>query len=263
MVIRVNKTKDFTVMSNYHLRDSGLSLKAKGLLSVILSLPEGWSYSISGLVAICKESETAVKSALNELKKTRYVIVTKKNPNQTKSGRFEYEYDVYEKPVEEQDARKQGARKQEVENLPLENLGLENLGLYKRTKELITYESITENKEKKESALALPSEDTPHAESLKDSQEDDKPKAPKKQVRHKYGEYSNVLLSDEELGKLKAEFPNDWQERIERVSSYVAQTGKGYKNYLATIRNWARRDAEKNQKKGFTYNDHCDEGDSL
>lgn len=115
----------------------------------------------------------------------------------------------------------------------------------------------------KESAPALPSEDTPYAESLKDSQKDATPKAPKKQVRHKYGEYSNVLLSDEELGKLKVEFPDNWQEWIERVSSYVAQTGKGYKNYLATIRNWARKDAEKSQKKSFTYNDHCDEGDSL
>nr|DAH04562.1 MAG TPA: Replication initiator A family protein [Caudoviricetes sp.] len=68
--------------------------------------------------------------------------------------------------------------------------------------------------------------------------------APKKEPRHKYGEYSNVLLSDTDLAKLKAEFPTDWEERIERLSAYMASTGKTYKSHLATIRNWARRDSE-------------------
>jgi hypothetical protein len=63
----------------------------------------------------------------------------------------------------------------------------------------------------------------------------------KNNIRHKYGEYQNVLLSDEDMEKLKTEFP-DWKERIERVSTYCASTGKSYKNYLATIRNWARKD---------------------
>ena len=72
-------------------------------------------------------------------------------------------------------------------------------------------------------------------------EESNKRKAP---TRHKYGEYNNVRLSDEDMEKLQAEFP-DWQERIERLSSYIEQSGKTYKNHLATIRNWARRDAEK------------------
>ena len=63
-------------------------------------------------------------------------------------------------------------------------------------------------------------------------------------TRHKYGEYKNVLLSDEDLSKLKAEF-SDWEERIERLSSYIASTGKKYKSHLATIRNWARNDKPK------------------
>ena len=67
---------------------------------------------------------------------------------------------------------------------------------------------------------------------------------PPKTTKHKYGEYNNVLLSDAELEKLKAEFP-DWEERIERLSAYVASTGKRYKNHLATIRNWARNDKPK------------------
>lgn len=70
-----------------------------------------------------------------------------------------------------------------------------------------------------------------------------------KEIRHKHGEYSNVLLTDEELSKLKAEFPDDWERRIERLSEYMASTGKSYKNHLATIRNWARRDREKEGSK--------------
>ena len=64
----------------------------------------------------------------------------------------------------------------------------------------------------------------------------------KKNPRHKHGEYQNVLLSDDDLEKLKAEFPSDWDQRIQRLSEYMASSGKSYKNHLATIRNWARRD---------------------
>ena len=70
-----------------------------------------------------------------------------------------------------------------------------------------------------------------------------KPEKPKK---HKYGEYNNVLLTDDELDKLKEEYP-DWEQRIERLSSYVASTGKSYKSHYATIRNWARKDQERKQ----------------
>ena len=66
-------------------------------------------------------------------------------------------------------------------------------------------------------------------------------------ARHKYGEYKNVLLSAEELEKLKADYP-DWEERIETLSGYIASTGKSYKSHYATIRNWARRDQEKQKK---------------
>lgn len=63
-----------------------------------------------------------------------------------------------------------------------------------------------------------------------------------KPTRHKYGEYKNVLLSDEQLEKLKKEFPADWEARIDRVSSYCESTGKSYKNYFATIKSWAKKD---------------------
>lgn len=71
-VFRIEKTKDYTVMSNHHLRNTELSLKAKGLLSMMLSLPEEWNYTTRGLAAICKEGTDCIGSALKELEKTGY-----------------------------------------------------------------------------------------------------------------------------------------------------------------------------------------------
>ena len=127
-VIRVEKTKNYTVMSNYHLQDRRLSLKAKGILSVLLSLPENWNYSIGGLVAICIEGESAVKAVLKELKKYKYLKIEKITPNNTNGGRYEYIYTVYEQPHEIQEVEIQG-----VENLPVEIQPIENIPLYKDT----------------------------------------------------------------------------------------------------------------------------------
>ena len=101
-IFRINKTKDYTVMSNYHLREKGMSLKAKGLLSIMLSLPESWDYSINGLVSICKENENAINSTLKELKSFGYLRINKLMPNQTNSGRIEYEYNIFEFPQQKQ-----------------------------------------------------------------------------------------------------------------------------------------------------------------
>ena len=81
-------------------------------------------------------------------------------------------------------------------------------------------------------------------EKEKDLEIDKKVTPAAKPIRHKYGHYSNVLLSDEDLKKVKTEFPDDWAERIERLSEYIASTGKSYKNHLATIRSWARKDVK-------------------
>lgn len=93
-------------------------------------------------------------------------------------------------------------------------------------------------------------EDEPEDEQEQPEETETKPEKKKKPapVRHKYGEYNNVLLSDEEMEKLKSEFPNDYQKRIEDLSGYMESNGKSYKNHLATIRNWARRDGYTPQK---------------
>lgn len=139
-VFRVNKNKNYTVMSNYHFKDKSLSLKAKGLLSQMLSLPDGWDYTVAGLCAINKESKPAITSALNELKQAGYLVITKLMPNQTKSGRIEYIYDIHEKPRSE---------KQGIEKLGLVYQGVENitqLNTYnKDTNKLNTKESISKD----------------------------------------------------------------------------------------------------------------------
>lgn len=169
-VCRVNKNRDYTVMCNCHLRSKNLSLKAIGLLSKVLSLPDDWDYSISGLTSICKEQATAIKTALDELKEWGYLIVTKLMPNETESGRIEYIYDFFEvsekdQPDEEQGggskharraytpkakpstakhkqqkADKQGAEKQGIENLPLEIQPIE------KPQQINTYNKINNNK---------------------------------------------------------------------------------------------------------------------
>lgn len=145
-VIRIEKTKNYTVMSNYHFKEKEMSLKAKGLLSLMLSLPDNWDYSIAGLVAICKENETAIKSALKELQQFGYVKVDKIMPDKTESGRIEYIYNIYEQP-------KQGIEKQGVENLPLENQRVENQvqlnSKEQNTNKLNTKDNIKKNSKKK------------------------------------------------------------------------------------------------------------------
>lgn len=91
----IEKNKNYTIMSNYHLQDKNLSYKAKGLLSFMLSLPEDWDYSINGLVAISKEGVKAIKNILQELQKYGYLVIKKK---QNEIGQFEYDYLIYEYP---------------------------------------------------------------------------------------------------------------------------------------------------------------------
>ena len=87
-----------------------------------------------------------------------------------------------------------------------------------------------------------------------------KSKSSKPAVRHKYGEYNNVLLSDEDMEKLKSEIPN-YEDYINKLSSYMASTGKSYKNHLATMRNWFRKDKqEKNDNSNNSMPDYESKG---
>lgn len=196
--LRKEHKENYTCISNDVFK-SDLSLKARGMLCTMLSLPDDWEFSENGLQAILRDGQTSVRSAIKELESAGFLSRTRERDESGRMGRCVWiasDYPRFENP-----------------NLVNSNLGNEP--------QLSTKESSTNESTTKES---------------------------KKEPRHKYGEYSNVLLSDTDLAKLKAEFPSDWEERIERLSAYMASTGKGYKSHLATIRNWARRDSEARKK---------------
>lgn len=95
-VFRVERTRDYTVMSNHHLKDGELSLKAKGLLSMMLSLPDEWNYTTRGLARICKEGVDAIGKALKELETAGYIV---RRQLRGANGRItDTEYTIYEKP---------------------------------------------------------------------------------------------------------------------------------------------------------------------
>lgn len=121
-IMRVHKTKNFTVMSNYHFKERGMSLKAKGLLSLMLSLPDDWNYSVSGLVKLSKDGKDSVMSALTELEKYGYLARIRLT---NEKGQFNgVEYHIYEEPQQEypvavkQNAANQKAANQNAEKPP-------------------------------------------------------------------------------------------------------------------------------------------------
>lgn len=113
-VFREEHTHNYMTMSNQYLRDKQLSLKAKGLLSMMLSLPDDWNYSIRGLSTICKDGVDAIRGAIRELEAGGYVVRSHKRG---KGGRIEdIEYMIYEEPV------RQGQSDQEISKDIMSNL---------------------------------------------------------------------------------------------------------------------------------------------
>ena len=95
MEIRTEKITKYTKIDNNYLEDKNISLKAKGLLTLMLSLPDNWKFNIKGLCLLCKESKLAVTNALNELKDNNYLEIEK---GYDYDGKFIYEYTIYENP---------------------------------------------------------------------------------------------------------------------------------------------------------------------
>ena len=105
---RVNKTKDYTIMANHHLKNRDLSLKAKGLLSVMLSLPEDWHFTVHGLVSICKEGRDSISGAVRELEEAGYIV---RHRLRDKEGHINgLEYIIYETPQKPESNRPDGGK---------------------------------------------------------------------------------------------------------------------------------------------------------
>ena len=127
-VFRIEKTQNYTVMSNHHLRNMDLSLKYKGLLSMMLSLPEDWNYTTRGLAKICKEGTDSIGSALKELERSGYIV---RNRLRDSKGKIvDVEYVIYETPhPAEPDGPCEGAPDTEhpdTDNPDMDTPGLEN-----------------------------------------------------------------------------------------------------------------------------------------
>ena len=155
-VFRIERTRDYTVMSNHHLRNANLSLKAKGLLSMMLSLPEDWNYTTRGLAKICKEGVDAIGAALRELEATGYIVRHKLRDRQ---GRIsDTEYVIYEQPQ----LRKPDTDSPDTENPYMDKPDTEKpaeLNIEKsNTEKSITYGSSTDSIPFRETAAARPPE---------------------------------------------------------------------------------------------------------
>ena len=115
-VMRVHKTANFTVMSNYHFKERKMSLKAKGLLSLMLSLPDDWDYSVAGLTTLSKDGKDGVMTALAELEKFGYLTRTRLVNDK---GQFDgIEYNIFESPQENPVAEKPILAKSDAEKPP-------------------------------------------------------------------------------------------------------------------------------------------------
>ncbi len=238
-VIRINKTSNYTVISNYHFKEKEMSLKAKGLLSLMLSLPEDWNYTVDGLVSLCKENETAIISTLKELKEFRYLKVDKLMPNQTKSGKIEYVYNIFEQPCL-QDLENQDLENQDLENLGLENLCLENQDLENQgqlnTNNKINYNCNLYTNNKKESITSNTKE--------------------KEKEKHRFGEYGRILLTDNQYENLIKEYGKEKVDiQIQKLDEYIQSNDNKnkYKDFNLVLRksireNWFNNNIRNSKK---------------
>ncbi len=160
-VFRIERTRDYTVMSNHHLRNEKLSLKAKGLLSMMLSLPDDWNYTTRGLAKICKEGVDAIGGALRELETAGYIV---RHQLRDRQGRIsDTEYVIYEQPQPRQpEPPKPDTASPDTENPYLDKPDTEKpaeLNIEKsNTQKSITHGSSTDSIPSREPAAVRPPE---------------------------------------------------------------------------------------------------------
>lgn len=226
----------FIQMHNSIARSTTLSLRAKGLLSVLLSYPETWKFNVNRLARDCKESITAVRTALNELIKAGHVERIRKR---TSSGQFDYEFNVYETPQTESD--KSSVSEPEEEEPPVKKdpvqrpdsdlplTGNPQTGSEPPIPLLYNKNRFTKKEKQKEC------EKSTHTQVLSFS----KPK-------RKLGSYQNVPLTDEEYQYLCDYYGlQETNRSIESMSKYMAVNDKKYTNTAVKLEQWIEEDIEK------------------
>ena len=211
-------------MSNTHLKDKRLSLKAIGLLSIVLSLPDDWHYTVNGLVGIVKDGERAVNGALSELKENGYLRIEKLYPNKDGRSKIEYQYIFSETPKDPQNVPlEQGIQNVGLQNVGLQDVGLQNVGLQDVGLQNVGTYKYTNNQNTNN-------------------------KNTNKQSKHKYGEYQHVLLTDKEHTHLIELYGDSLDEHIKILDEYIETSGKKYKNHSLVIQKWVHDEWMKRNK---------------
>lgn len=220
--IRVEKTNNFSIIHNGFLRRNDISWKAKGILAYILHLPNDWNINLNEVMQHSTEGKGAFNSGWKELKEAGY---------------------VERRPIKDQDTQKIT----HWETIVRENVDIElsdpqpKNPVSGKPTDWKTHNLETQSMENQsmENQQLLSTNNTKDLKELSTKNTN---------TRHRYGDNKNVLLTDNELEKLKNQFPKDLDTRINDLSYYMASKGKTYKNHYLTILSWARKDSQKQTK---------------
>ena len=228
-VFRVERNTGYTVMSNHHLRNKELSLKAKGLLSQMLSLPEDWDYTLAGLSHINREKIDAIREAVKELEKAGYIV---RSRERDEKGRLRgADYVIYEQPQpREPEAATSGGQPPILDLPTLENPTLDNPTLEKPTQEKPTLENPTQlNKDissKEQSITDLSSTHSIPFHSLNPSPLEDAAQPPerkRKEATDAYSVYEEIIKDNIEYDYLIQDRYLD-RDRIEEILALILET---------------------------------------
>ena len=228
-VFRVERNTGYTVMSNHHLRNKELSLKAKGLLSQMLSLPEDWDYTLAGLSHINREKIDAIREAVKELEKAGYIV---RSRERDEKGRLRgADYVIYEQPQPKEPEAATSSEQPPTSDLPtLENPTLDNPTLEKPTLEKPTLENPTQlNKDissKEQSITDLSSTHSIPFHSLNPSPLEDAAQPPerkRKETADAYRVYEEIIKDNIEYDYLIQDRYLD-RDRIEEILALILET---------------------------------------
>ena len=252
-------------MCNYHVRDKNISLKAIGLLTIFLTLPDDWEFSIRGTTAIVKDGKASVQSAMKELKAAGYLETTQLRDEKGKLGNMMYIiYEVPRKmlgPAEQYEAVDYG--------IPDEAFGSSEKPCSEKPCSEKPYpekpypekpypgnpqpeKRDTEKPHTDMRDTDFPDTEIPSPEnrsqintyitSKEIQRKEENNKRVSANASQRYGRYQNVLLTQEEYDELTFDFPDGYQDMIENLSAYMYLHKRSYPNHLATMRAWARKD---------------------
>ena len=207
-VCRVEKTKNYTVMANYHLRDKRLSLKAVGLLSKMLSLPEEWDYTTRGLAAICKDGVDAIGAALKELESCGYLVRHRLRDDR---GRMrDTEYVIYESPH---------TALPDLDNPYLDKPDTENPAQ-------LSKDISDSQKEKNKNGSSI------HSIPFPSGEEAPKPETKRKEAKlEEMARYRELIKENIEYDALRCDFPYD-HDRLDEIVELLVETVCSGRQYI-------------------------------